>query len=99
MHFKDLTNQFYDYLKLERNYSNETLAAYRRDIKRLEEYLLGRDMEINIDNLTVGVIRSFVTHLGADLKLGSATLSRNISALKSFFKFLLTQEYIDNPMC
>lgn len=84
---------FAAHLKLNRGYSDNTLAAYRSDIRKLPEYLELREWD-----LTPGAIERF--HLDAFIRylseLGLATRSqaRLISALKTFFGFLLDERVI-----
>jgi integrase/recombinase XerC len=91
---------FLRYLRLERRYSDHTIAAYRKDILQLEEYL-SQTYEMRPDDLA-GIkamhVRSWMVR---QMEQGQATRSilRKISSLRSFFRFLRSQGRIDHdPM-
>ncbi len=74
--------QFYNYLKAEKNVSVHTLRAYAKD---LEEFLLFTDKKAkDIDNLD---IRSFLASLHHK-KLKKSSISRKLATIRSFFKYL-----------
>ena len=84
-----------DHLKNERNYSPQTIKSYERDIEKFFNFLLEED--ILLDQVDIIVIRNFLTK---ELNSGVSKRSckRRISALKYFFKFLVSQHYVeDNP--
>ena len=91
-----LIEEFIDYLDVEKNYSYYTCVNYRDDLLKYKEYL---DKElISIKNADYGVIRGFIAYL-YDKKEGAKTITRNISALRSFYKYLVRNNKIkDNPM-
>ena len=100
-----MTNEvgdFLDYLTFERNVSPNTVAAYRDDLESFVAFLcndyltLGRDqLELRrVDHLAV---RSYLAHLSRR-KLSRATVARHLSALRSFFKYLVREAIVDaNP--
>ncbi|HEY0372376.1 MAG TPA: tyrosine recombinase XerC [Thermoanaerobaculia bacterium] len=100
-----MTNEigdFLDYLTFERNVSPNTIIAYRDDLESFigflcNDYLtMGRDqLDLKrVDHLT---IRSYLAHLSRR-KLARATAARHLSALRTFFKFLVREEIVEaNP--
>jgi integrase/recombinase XerC len=93
---------FLDYLTFERNVSPNTIIAYRDDLESFigflcNDYLtMGRDqLDLKrVDHLT---IRSYLAHLSRR-KLARATAARHLSALRTFFKFLVREEIVEaNP--
>lgn len=80
-------DRFGDYLTLEQGASPLTLEAYRRDVERLVEYarVKGATAPLDISSKT---LREFVYHL-KDLGLSPASIRRNISAVRTYFRFLL----------
>lgn len=74
---------FIYHLRMERNLSEQTVEAYRRDLRA---YFLFAQRE----GLTPESRETVVTYLGAERKAGraSATVARRLSALKAYFTFL-----------
>ena len=94
--------QFLDYLTYERNVSTNTIGAYRDDLESFVGFLcndylsMGRDqLELaRIDHLAV---RAYLAHLSRR-KLARASVARHLSALRSFFKYLVREGVVDaNP--
>ncbi|HEV8132358.1 MAG TPA: tyrosine recombinase XerC [Acidobacteriota bacterium] len=96
---KALTRLFLKYLESERGYSPQTLRAYRNDLEQLHDFLGAQWKVREIDPRKVDhiAIRDFLGSLHSrDLK--KSTLGRKIAALRSFFKFLHQERYIEsNP--
>jgi integrase/recombinase XerD len=80
-------DRFGDYLTLELGTSPLTLEAYRRDVERLVEYAKIKGALTPID-LTSRMLREFVYHL-KDIGLSPSSIRRNISAVRTYFKFLM----------
>jgi integrase/recombinase XerD len=81
-------DRFGDYLTLEQGTSPLTLEAYRRDVERLVDYVRVKGATTPID-ITSRLLREFVYHL-KDLGLSPASIRRNISAVRTYFRFLLS---------
>jgi len=79
--------RFDDFLTLEQGTSPRTVEAYRRDIERLVEYAVVKGIA-RPNDLTSRTLREFVYHL-KDLGLAPASIRRGISAVHTYFKFLL----------
>lgn len=77
------TDAFFDYLTGECRLAANTIAAYRRDIKRFSEWLQGRAVR----DLTVADLSDYVAWLH-DKKLAPASIARHIVALRMYFKYL-----------
>ncbi len=80
-------NRFGDFLVLEQGASPRTLEAYRRDVERLVDFARVRGAPTPLD-VTSRLLRDFVYHL-KDVGLAPASIRRNISALRTYFRFLL----------
>lgn len=86
---------FLEHLQYERNYAFDTMISYSKDI---EEYLLYLD-EAKKDYLKIKYndIKDYLTFLN-NKKNSNSTVSRKISALRSFYKYLVNEGTIDiNP--
>lgn len=98
-----LVSQFLQYLQTQKNYSEHTINAYRRDLGELQEFLLahysregieGRDSAANV---RYKQIRAWLASL---LKSGQSprTAARKLATAKSFFNYLHRQQLISaNP--
>ncbi len=87
-------NKFLTYLEIEKNVSSHTLLNYHLDLKQVRDFLSGKDVQ-KIDRLDIRKYLAFFK--GKNLK--KRTLARKLSCLRSFFKFLLREEYISlNPL-
>lgn len=81
------------YIKVDRKYSDNTKQSYLDDIKKCLMYLKKEPNKITDDD-----IFSYLKYLDKE-NLNSKTISRNISSLKTFFKYMnITNKMNDNPM-
>jgi integrase/recombinase XerD len=79
--------RFGEYLTLEQGTSRRTLEAYHRDVERFIEYATSKAAQTPGD-VTSRMLREFVYHL-KDLGLSPSSIRRNISAIRTYFRFLL----------
>lgn len=80
-----LQNLFYDYIILERGLSKNTLLSYKRDIEHYFEYFQSFVVDENS-------VREYLSKL----KCSSSSLARKVSALRSLYKFLIANRYLDH---
>lgn len=78
---------FRDYLLLEQGTSRLTLEAYGRDVARLAEFAVSKGVGTPVE-ITARTLREFVYHL-KDLGLAPSSIRRNISAIHTYYRFLL----------
>jgi integrase/recombinase XerD len=78
---------FDNFLSLEKGSSARTREAYRRDVERLITYAAIRG-STDPAALTGKLLRDFIYHL-KDLGLSPASIRRNVSAARTYFRFLL----------
>ena len=90
-------DDFINYLEYERNYSNNTIIAYKNNILQLINYL--ESININdIKSVKYETIRGYLSYLHEN-KYKSKSISRMISSMRSFFKYLKGKDIIiNNPM-
>ena len=87
--------QFLEYLKYERNYSDNTIASYKQDLDCFHNFLF--DEERDYLNLTEHDIRDFETNrvMNGDSK---RSLARRICGLRHYYKFMFKRGYVkSNP--
>lgn len=83
--------EFLEYLHIELNYSLSTIKGYEEEIRKYKSYLDTK----NIDYLKINKddIRSYMKYLDT-LKYKNSTIARNISSLRSFYRYLVIKEKI-----
>ncbi len=85
--------EFLDYLSKERNYSDKTTDAYRRDVEVFFSFI--SEKEVLFDQVSKQDIRDFMSH-ELDRGISKRTLQRRMSALRAFYRFLAERKYSDN---
>ena len=91
-------NSFIDYLVKERNYSNNTIIAYKNDLNVFNNYCLKEFNHENLKTTDYSFIRSWIVSL-VESGLSNRSINRKISVLRSYFNFLLKIGEIDkNPL-
>ncbi|HEY5611425.1 MAG TPA: tyrosine recombinase XerC [Thermoanaerobaculia bacterium] len=99
---KNEVGDFLDYLTYERNVSINTVEAYRDDLDSFFTFLTDDYFTIQRDRLDLETIdhltvRSYLAHL-ARRKLKRSSIARHLSAVRSFFKFLIREGVVGaNP--
>lgn len=93
---KKKINDFLFYMKNFKSSSPHTLRAYKRDL--LDFYKFIQEMNLDYKSVTRSNLRSFLFKL-KDKNLTKKTISRKISGVRSFYRFLLKEGYINkNPL-
>lgn len=89
---KDYIDKFIRYLDLEKGASSHTLRAYRKDLREFSE-----SVKCEPNNIDIIDLRGFIA--GQIQKgLNKTTVSRRLSSIRSFFKFLYREGYMKtNP--
>ena len=83
------------YLKLQCNFSPNTVDAYLRDVQKLLSYLA--EEGIAVEEVRLPHLQHFAAGLH-DLGIGAASQCRILSGVRSFFRYLQTEGYItDDP--
>jgi integrase/recombinase XerD len=81
------------YLRLEKSLSDHSVEAYLHDVTKLTEYLQIVNQEKNPAALTLKDLQAFVKWIG-ELGMGATTQARIISGIRSFYKYLLTEQLV-----
>jgi integrase/recombinase XerD len=84
--------RFDDFLALEQGASVETSKAYKLDIARFVTYASVKGAKSPAD-IGARTLREYVYHL-KDLGLSPASIRRNVSAVRTYFKFLLGEGHV-----
>ena len=87
----DLIVEFLRYLLIDKGYSQNTIESYKRDLDKFLEY----NKNTSIDNISNEDLKKYIKYLN-DNGLNGKSIARNISSLKSFYKFLVISKYISS---
>jgi integrase/recombinase XerC len=85
------------HLEAERQYSANTVQAYRHDLREFDSFISNYNSDLNaaISAIDRQAIRHFLGYLREN-GLGARSVARKLAALKSFFKYLNRSEVIAN---
>ena len=86
-----LIHEFSEYLRIEKRNSPHTVSGYCRDLDRFVSFTSGR----KVDSITTTDIREFLIFL-REQGLSEATVSRSLSSIRSFFKYLCLDKQLQN---
>ena len=89
-------NDFISYLKIVENKSLNTMKAYKRDLVEFSDFMQEKGIG-DIQSVSKADILAFLEHLNQKGD-GAATRSRKLSALKSFFAYLYSYDYISKEI-
>ncbi|MCU7614743.1 site-specific tyrosine recombinase XerD [Chryseobacterium sp. GMJ5] len=97
MTWDEKIKDFEIFLRFERNFSENTLDAYIRDIKKLKEYAESDLENISPDTIGYDNLQEYIFQLSKQ-KFSERSQARWISSIKAFFKYLVEDEIReDNP--
>ena len=95
--WKTYIKEYQNYLKLERGLSANTIQNYTYDIEKLVLFLDTNSITQTPINITEETIQQFIYHISSIVNARSQ--ARAISGLKSFFTYILFEDYRkDNPL-
>lgn len=95
MKFENALQSFLDHLTIERGLSSNSISAYRRDLAKFSDFLAKE--KLDFEQLTEKEIVDFEVLLKS-LGLAVTSINRNISALKSLYKYLAQEFSTNNPV-
>lgn len=98
MVLQEAVDHFLRYVQFEKKQSQHSYRAYQSDLQQFSDYLLLSYQVKDLEAFNHMQIRSWVAQLMSE-GIVSRSISRKISTLKSFYKFLLKQGWVKiNPM-
>ncbi len=90
---QDYITKYISYLILKKQYSENTLESYKRDLFYFSEYLASK--KITFENVTKLNISVYAANLARNGK-SDATIARVISTLKGFYSYLYIKKVVKN---
>ena len=95
--FKQYIDDFLSYLEKERGYSSHTCVSYIHDLHRFNDFLI--EYTGSSDILAESIDKQAIRHfLGKEFEedFSSKTVGRRLASIKSFFKYLVKAEVVNN---
>ena len=83
--------KYQNYLRLERGLSKNTIENYTFDIEKLVSFLTEKEIKVSPIHISEDVVQQFIYEMASQINPRSQ--SRLISGLKSFFNFLIFEDY------
>ena len=81
-------SNFYDYLSKEKNYSSNTVIAYKKDVETFQDFCRLKFELNNLLKVTYLIIREWIIDL-SEKELSPLTINRKISSLSKYYDFLI----------
>jgi integrase/recombinase XerD len=99
MNWKTSIAGFRSYLRLERSMSANTVDAYLHDIEKLSSFFDLKESKLNPPEVKLKDLQEFLNWIN-ELGLEARSQARIISGIKTFYKYLLIDNLInDDPTC
>lgn len=94
---QDQLPAFLEYLQFEKRYSRHTIVSYETDLTQLKDYLAVSMDNMGLNEVSTLILRSWLAGM-KDAGMDTRSINRKISAVKSFYRFLLRKELVQrNP--
>ena len=91
----NIVKEYVRYLKLDRNYSPNTLSAYQHDLRYLLEF--SKEKQLALVDMKLADLEEFSAGLH-DKGIGARSQARILSGLRSFYRYLIIADYLrDDP--
>ena len=86
---------FLEFLQEERQYSDNTIAAYRNDLGQFITFLEQKYPSIaSFNDVTADVVNHYVKDMKTEKRYASSSVARKVAAIKSFFHHLFAHSQI-----
>ncbi len=85
-----MTDQFFEYLRYEKNRSENTVARYAHSLRDFEAYFVGEDAGLTWDSVDTDVIRGWLEKR-MDEGNKASTVDADLAAVRSLYRFALSR--------
>lgn len=89
----ELINDFINYLAAIKNYSNNTVEGYKKDVLDFKEFITSEHMAPNLIRINNRVSKNYISYLSKK-NFASTTIRRHLSSLHTFYEYLLKEDII-----
>ncbi|MEE0951238.1 MAG: site-specific integrase, partial [Paludibacteraceae bacterium] len=89
---------FLDYIAIERKYSQRTVDAYRDDLRDFCLYLKCAPQDFCPEEVGEDDVKGWMLYMLDEQKQSPRSVKRRLSALRSFYKFLLRQKKVNRDI-
>ena len=97
MKWQHTLQDYQHYLRIERGLSGNSIANYTLDVEKLIKFLSKNKLEATPISISKEIVQRFIYEIAS--KVNPRSQARIISGLKSFFNYLVFEDYReDNPM-
>ncbi|RJQ28776.1 MAG: site-specific tyrosine recombinase XerD [Peptococcaceae bacterium] len=86
-------DEFIYYLEVERGLAKNTVASYRLDLNRYQAFCQEQKSLASLLDADRDVVMAYLLHLQSEGKV-SSTISRHLASLKSFYRFLVAENFL-----
>lgn len=83
-----MIDKFLDYISVEKRYSQNTLASYKKDLEDLLLFISETEGTEDLKKVDKKIIRNFIVSL-SEKKIQKRSINRKLSSLRSFYLYLL----------
>lgn len=91
---KNSINEFIDYLEYQKHYSKYTTINYKKDLENYFSYLERENLDYK--KIEYSDIRFYLMYLKDEKKEKNSSICRNLSALRTFYNYLIHNEKMEN---
>ncbi len=97
MNWQSALKDYQHFLKIERGLSKNSIVNYEYDLKKLVKYLVIKDIDVSPIDIDYHSVQQFIYEISKSH--GARSQSRIISGLRSFFSYLIFEDYrATNPL-
>ena len=89
-----MIQHFLDYIAIERKYSQRTVEAYHDDLRDFCRFMGWEIEDFNPENLGEYEVKAWMLDMIEEQHQSPRSVKRKLSALRSFYKFLLRQKKV-----
>ena len=98
MNWKRALKEYRNYLVLEKALSDNSVAAYLRDVKKLSTFCIENKDLTDCTKVSIKILRKFIINLH-EQKSSSKSQARTLSGIKSFYDYLCIENIINTNPC